>query len=344
MKLSLRRGDPAHRAAEPSSPPRAERISPRDRACPCSRSRRRHRARSRAAALRGMPSCSVDLPADVVRRLRRAIERELVGARGWKRDQRARLDRARRSRRLLTRSMRDHVRAPSAKAAATAASSPRAQRKQTLPGAASCSCGAPCACARARVGDRGQGLVIDVDTFGGVQRLRRASRRSRPRPARRHGAPCRAQARSAAARAIGLPSREPRSPTAAASAATLVGRHVGAGEHGDDARRRGRRGSSMFADARMRVRRAHEHAMRARRAMSMSATKRPRAGQEACDPRPAGAARRCPGRHVTTSLHALLQFLAQHVEPLERRLVGDDEQVGVAADGAMAAPRTSAGW
>ena len=50
------------------------------------------------------------------------------------------------TRRLLTRSIATTWGAD-ANAARTAASSPRAQRKQTLPGADWCSCGAPGACA-----------------------------------------------------------------------------------------------------------------------------------------------------------------------------------------------------
>ena len=127
--------------------------------------------------------------------------------------------------------------APTANAARTAASSPRAQRKQTLPGAASCNCGASCCLRGARIGDGGKRLIVDRDALGGVRRLHAGSRRSPRRPARRHGARCRARAHSAAARPSAC-RRASGSTQSGRIGADAVGRHVGAGEHRDDAGRR----------------------------------------------------------------------------------------------------------
>ena len=158
-------------------------------------------------------------------------------------------------------------------ASRTAASSPRAQRKQTLPGAASCSCGASLP---SRRGHRSQP----------------ARARSRCREARRHRAPARASramtiatgfADMAHALARKRPARRLRHRLAVGAAdrpqrrhrTDMVGGHVGAGEDGDDARRGRRRAQCRSCGC------AHARAASARsrsavrRAMTMSATKRP---------------------------------------------------------------------
>ena len=125
--------------------------------------------------------------------------------------------------RLLTRSSRTTWPRRS-NAARTAASSPRAKRKQTLPGAASCSCGAPRAARRA-IDDGGERLVVDLDQFGRILRLRRrvrdhggdrladmANRAARQRPARRF------RHRRAVARRIAHSGRIGPMPSAAMSA------------------------------------------------------------------------------------------------------------------------------
>ena len=59
-----------------------------------------------------------------------------------------------------------------------------------------------------RIDHRRQHLVVDLDLLGGVARLRLASRRSRPRPRRRHGSPCSAASAGCGAIFIGEPSLE----------------------------------------------------------------------------------------------------------------------------------------
>ena len=161
------------------------------------------------------------------------------------------------TRRLLTRSIATTWGAD-ANAARTAASSPRAQRKQTLPGADCVQLRRARRLRGAGVGDGGERLVVDLDALGGIgclrQRLRDhrhdrladvAHRVARQRKARR------LRHRRAVARA-NRPQRPHRR--------HAVRRHVGAGEHRHDAGHGpGGRGVDA-ANARMGVRRAHQHA------------------------------------------------------------------------------------
>src|SRR5215471_18921329 len=81
-------------------------------------------------------------------------------------------------RRLLTRSIATTW-AADRNAARTAASSPRAQRKQTLPGAQACSCGAASACAARASVTAGRGARGRcVDPANGRVRVRGANERA----------------------------------------------------------------------------------------------------------------------------------------------------------------------
>ena len=107
-------------------------------------------------------------------------------------------------------------------------------------------------------------------------------------------------------------------------------RHVSAGQHGDDAGQGARAASvSILSDARMGMRRAHQYAVQGARRPRYP----PRSGlgrAAAGDPLCVAAARRCrPGASC------LLQLLAHQIESLERRLVGHQEQVGIAVDRLM---------
>ena len=170
-----------------------------------------------------------------MRRLRRAVERELARRRGSTVAMTARGSIAAPTRRLLTRSSAT-VCAAERNAATHAASSPRAQRKQTLPGAHVVQLRRAGRLRGARVGDGGQRLVVHRDALGGIRRLRAGSRRSPPRPARRHGARCSRASAKRGGSAIGEPSRERTDPQRP-HRRHAVRRHVGAGEHGDDAGR-----------------------------------------------------------------------------------------------------------
>ncbi len=106
-------------------------------------------------------------------RLGGGVEREPLGVRLDRGDDRARLD-CGADQAVVDDIDRDHVRG-------------RAQRRPhrgliaarpaeaTLPGAHSCSCGAPGAMRRARVGHGGQRLVVHHDALGGVRRRARVS-------------------------------------------------------------------------------------------------------------------------------------------------------------------------
>ncbi len=111
-----------------------------------------------------------DLAADVMRRLRRGIERELVGARGGERDRAARLQRHARDP-LIDEIDRDDMRGPgkgrfdlrlvaAAEAEADIARRRFMQARRIL------------VLRAGAFGDRRQGLVVDLDPFGRVHRLR----------------------------------------------------------------------------------------------------------------------------------------------------------------------------
>ena len=106
---------------------------------------------------------------DVVRHLGRTQERELgvAGRRYCKRS--ARLDRGADQTIVEEFDTRPRARLTQTRLA-TAFSSPRAQRKQILPGAASCSCGAPDGHCGMSVDDRGEGVVFHLHQLGGVER------------------------------------------------------------------------------------------------------------------------------------------------------------------------------
>ena len=161
------------------------------------------------------------------------------------------------TKRLLTRSIATTW-AADANAARTAASSPRAQRKQTLPGADWCSCGA---CRRqrgARVGDGGKRLVIHLDPLGGVGGLQQrvGDHRHDRLAAMAHGAARERKTRRLRHRRAVARAHRPQRP----HRRHAVRGHVGAGEHRDHAGQCHRRRGVDPANARMRVRRAHQHA------------------------------------------------------------------------------------
>ena len=144
----------------------------------------------------------------------------------------------------------------------------------------------------ARVGHGGQRLVVDLDAFGGVGRLRQRLRDHRHDrlAAMAHRSPRQGEARRLGhGRAVARAHRPQRPHRRHA-----VGRHVGAGEHRDDAGRGHRRRHVDPSNARMGMRRAHQDTgERAGKLDVRRRSARVRAGSG--DPRRGAAARRCLG-------------------------------------------------
>ena len=263
------RRHPAHRTAEPPRRPGDEPLLGIELALVAEAAA--HIGRDHAQRALRHAELLGHLLADVVRRLGRAHQREPVGAGLDRREHRPRLDRRADQavvdeidgdlvrRRLERGAHRRLVAARPAEADVAGRGLVQLRRARRLRGA--------------RVGDRGERLVVDGDTLGGVSRriarlgdhrhhrlAHMAYRAARQRVARR------LRHRVSVARTDD-PERPHRQ--------DAIRRHVGAGEHRDDAGRGGRRRHVDAANARMGVRRAHEHAFE-RAGRSMSATNFPR--------------------------------------------------------------------
>ena len=249
------RRHPAHRTAEPPRRPGDERLLGIELALVAEAAA--HIGRDHAQRALGHAELLGHLLADVVRRLRRAHERELAGAGLDGRERRPRLDR-RADEAVVDEIDRDLVRrglergahrrlvaARPAEADVAGRGLVQLRRAARLRGA--------------RVGDRRERLVVDGDALGGVGR-----RVARLRDHRRHRLADMADA--AARQRVARRLRHLLSVTRADDPERphrqhAVRRHVGAGEHRDDAGRGGCRRHVDRADAGMGMGRAHQHAV-----------------------------------------------------------------------------------
>ena len=246
--------DPSHRASEPPRRPgdnpflRVELALVAEAAA--------HVGGDDAQRALGNAELLAHLAADVMGRLGRGIERELVGAGLGCGDEGARLDR-RADQAIVDEIDRDRVRGRLQRLAHRGFVAAR-PTKADIAGCRRMQLRRVPRLRRARIGDGGQRRVIDRDGLGRIRRLGNGfgddrrhrfahmpHRLAREREARRLG-----HGRTVTG------TNRPQGP----HRRHAVRRHVGAGEHGDHPGRGGRRRYVDGANARMRVRRTHEHA------------------------------------------------------------------------------------